>query len=62
MHLMLDNVSAVGIEWNRQGWLGVSLRKPNSNQSTIALINPDSCEAYLLPIVSEGDLEGLFIE
>lgn len=28
----------------------------------IALINPGRCEAYLLPIVSEGDLEGLFIE
>jgi len=62
MHLILDNVSAVGIEWSRQDWLGISLRKPNSNQSTIALINPDSCEAYVLPIVSEGDLQGLFIE
>ncbi|NLE83911.1 MAG: hypothetical protein GX603_05295 [Chloroflexi bacterium] len=62
MHLILDNVSAVGIEWSSQGWLGVSLRKPTSDQSTVALINPDSCEAYLLPIVSEGDLEGLFIE
>ena len=32
MHLVLDNVGAVGIEWNRSGWLGVSLRMTNSDE------------------------------
>ena len=61
MHLMLDNVGAVGIEWSRSGWLGVSLRKANSDESTVVLIKPDGCEAYLLPANLHGDLEGLFI-
>jgi Tol biopolymer transport system component len=60
MHLVLDNVGAVGIEWSRSGWLGVSLQKANSDASTIILIKPDSCEAYLLPAL-HGDLEGLSI-
>lgn len=61
MHLVLDNVGAVGIEWSRSGWLGVSLRKPNSDQSTVVLIRPDGCEKYLLPESLNGELEGLFI-
>ncbi|MEN6580486.1 MAG: hypothetical protein ABFD05_07620 [Anaerolineaceae bacterium] len=60
MHLVLDNVGAVGIEWSWSGWLGVSLRMTNSDESTIVLIKPDGCEAYLLPAVLHGDLEGLF--
>ena len=61
MRLVLDNVGAVGIEWSRSGWLGVSLRKANSDESTIILLKPDTCEAYLLPAALHGDLEGLFI-
>ncbi len=61
MHLALDNVGAVGVEWSRSGWLGVSLRKPNSDESMVVLIRPDGCEAYLLPAVLHGDLEGLFV-
>ncbi len=58
MHLVIDNSAAVGIEWSRSGWLGVSLRKANSDESMVVLIRPDGCEAYLLPAL-HGDLEGL---
>jgi hypothetical protein len=58
MHLVIDNSAAVGIEWSRSGWLGVSLGKANSDESTVVLIRPDGCEAYLLPAL-HGDLEGL---
>ncbi len=61
MHLVLDNVGAVGVEWSRSGWLGVSLRKANSDESMVVLIRPDGCEAHLLPTALHGDLEGLFI-
>ncbi len=61
MHLVLDNVGAVGIEWNRSGWLGVSLRMTNSDESTTILIKPEGCEAYLLPTALHGDLQGLYI-
>jgi len=61
MHLVLDNVGVVGVEWSRSGWLGVSLRKANSNESTVVLIKPAGCESYLLPATLHGDMEGLFI-
>ena len=60
MHLVLDNVGAVGVEWSRSGWLGVSMRKANSDESMVVLIKPDGCIAYLLPAL-HGDLEGLSI-
>lgn len=58
MHLLIDNSAAVGIDWSRSGWLGVSLRKANSDESMVVLIRPDGCETYLLPAL-HGDLEGL---
>lgn len=61
MHLVLENVGVVGIEWGRGGWLGISLRKGDSDESKVALIRPDGCEAYLLPDALHGQLEGLFI-
>lgn len=61
MHLILDNAGAVGIEWSRSGWLGVSLRKVNSDESVMVIIKPDGCEAYLLPTALHGDLQGLYI-
>ena len=61
MYLVLDNAGAVGIEWSRSGWLGVSLRVADSDESRVALIKPDTCEAYLLPAALQGELEGLFI-
>jgi hypothetical protein len=60
MHLVLDNAGAVGVEWSRSGWLGVSLMKADSDESTVVLIKPDGCKGYLLPAL-HGDLEGLFI-
>jgi hypothetical protein len=60
MHLVIDNSAAVGIEWSRSGWLGVSLGKANSDEYTVVLLKPDGCEAYLLPAL-HGDLEGLSI-
>jgi hypothetical protein len=61
MHLVLDNVGVVGIEWSSAGWLGVSLSDPSSTESTIVLVKPDNCEGYKLPFTVNGDLEGLFI-
>ena len=60
-HLVLDNVGAVGIEWSRSGWLGVSLRDAFSDESTVILLDPNGCEAYRLPVSVHGDLEGMFI-
>jgi hypothetical protein len=59
--LVLDNAGVVGIQWTRSGWLGLSLRKPNSDESMVIILKPDTCEAYLLPAALHGDLEGLFI-
>ncbi len=61
MHLVVDNIGAVGIEWSGADWLGVSLSDQNSTDSTIVLIKPDDCEGYKLPYTVQGDLEGLFI-
>lgn len=61
MHLVVDNAGAVGIGWSQSGWLGLSLRQADINESTTVLINPESCEAYLLPAALHGDLEGLYI-
>jgi hypothetical protein len=61
MHLVLDNIGVVGIEWSNTGWLGVSLSDQNSTTSTIVLIKPDNCEGYKVPFTVQGDLEGLFI-
>ncbi|MBP7213166.1 MAG: PD40 domain-containing protein [Anaerolineaceae bacterium] len=61
MHQILDNVNAIGLDWSQSGWLAVSMRKSDSEEASIALIDPDGCEAYLLPLVMKGDLEGVFI-
>lgn len=59
--LVLDAVNAVGVAWTRSGWLGVSLRKPDSDESTIVLVKPDECEAYRLPDSLSGELQGLYL-
>jgi WD40 repeat protein len=61
MHLVLDAVGAVGVEWTRSGWLGVSLHQPDSSQTKIIVIKPDGCVTYILPENLHGDMEGLFI-
>jgi Tol biopolymer transport system component len=60
MRLLLDNVDAVGVEWDRSGWLGVSLRNRDSDESTIIIIKPDACETYILPGL-HGELQGIWI-
>lgn len=61
MRLLLDNVGAVGMGWSQSGWLWVSLRKPNSDANSVVMIQPESCEGYLLPETLSGDLQGLYI-
>ena len=61
MHLVLDGIGAVGVEWSRSGWLGVSVQVPNSTASRIVIVKPERCEAYLLSANLKGELEGLFI-
>lgn len=61
MHLLIDNINAVGIEWSRSGWLGISLQKENPEESTVVIIKPDDCTAYVLPPALHGQLEGLFV-
>ena len=61
MRLVVDNAGVVGIQWTRSGWLGLSVRKANSDESMVIILKPDTCEAFLLPAALHGDLEGLFI-
>jgi len=62
MHLLLENVRAVGLVWSKNDWLGASLRISDSENYTAVLINPATCEVFQLPTVLDGDLEGLHIE
>lgn len=61
LHLLVDNAGVVGVAWSSSGWLGISLRNPNSDQSTVVIIKPEGCEIYRMPGALGGDLEGLFI-
>jgi len=60
-HLLVDKASA-GIStgfWSADGkWLAVSLLNFDTNQHTVVLIQPETCQAYLLPAL-HGMLEGL---
>ena len=58
MHLVLENTGAVGLEWSPSGWMGISLIVPYSNDRQVILLNPESCQAYLLPEL-HGEMEGL---
>lgn len=62
MRLLLEKVDAVGIDWSKTGWLGVSLHQPESDDSVIVLVQPDGCNAYTTSISTHGDLESLYIE
>ncbi len=52
-----DAISA--IEWSGD-WLGISLANPNSDTRSVMLLDPQTCEAYLLPNL-HGDLMGLWL-
>ena len=61
MHLLVENAGVNGLEWSLSGWLGLSLRKPNSSESRIVLVKPDGCEAYRSPDTLHGELQGLYL-
>jgi hypothetical protein len=59
----LDKPTAgiTGILWSPNGgWLGVSLGNSNTEDRTVVLLQPEGCQAYLLPAL-HGDLEGLYL-
>ncbi len=61
--LVLDKPAAAitGILWSPNGrWLGVSLGNSNTEDRTVVLLQPEGCQAYLLPAL-HGDLEGLYL-
>lgn len=60
MHLVIDNAGVVGIEWSRSGWLVVSLGQTGTTDGKVILLNPESCQAYLLPGL-HGQIEGLYL-
>lgn len=50
-----------GIAWEKESHrLGVSLQDPESQNGTVILLNPSSCEAYRIPGL-DGELKGLDI-
>jgi len=61
MHLVLDNVGAVGIAWTSSGWLGVSIRTDDPYVQKVLLINLDTCESYILNGL-HGQLQWLVIK
>ena len=61
MHLVLDNVGAVGIAWASSSWLGVSIGIEDPYFQKTLLINLDTCDSYLLNGL-HGQLEGLMIK
>jgi len=61
MELLLEDVGAVGVEWSRSGWIGVSLRIHDSDELKIILLNPENCEVYLMPQAVHGELQGLYL-
>ena len=60
-HVLVDQASA-GIStgfWSADGkWLAVGLLNFDNNSSTVLLVQPDTCQAYVLPAL-HGTLEGL---
>jgi hypothetical protein len=61
MRLVLDSIGAFRGEWSWAGWLEIGIQDLNSNESTVLLLKPDGCEAYRLPGVLPGELEGLMV-
>jgi Tol biopolymer transport system component len=61
MHLVLDNVGAVGIDWTSSGWLGVSIGIDDPYVQKVLLINLDTCDSYIMNGL-HGQLGGLVIK
>ena len=60
LHLIMDNVGASGLVWSASGWLGTSLHNNSFDESLLILINPETCDRFLLPGF-DGVVNGLFI-
>jgi hypothetical protein len=61
MHNVIENSGGIsGIAWSQSGWIGVSLYNPDNYERRMVLLQPDSCQAYIMPGL-HGDLEGLFL-
>jgi Periplasmic component of the Tol biopolymer transport system len=58
MHLVAENTGVVGIAWSTAGWLGLSMGTNSSQDTTVVLLKPDTCETYLLPNL-HGQLQGV---
>jgi hypothetical protein len=61
MHEVMDQpaLAMSGVQWSSSGWLGVSLVTREDSQRTLLIVEPETCQAYLLR--AQGDLEGLWI-
>ncbi len=60
-HVVMGTGGISGMIWSKDSqWLGMSLLAGNSDEQKIILLQPDICQAYLLPKL-QGDLEGLFM-
>jgi dipeptidyl aminopeptidase/acylaminoacyl peptidase len=61
MHAAIENSGGIsGIAWSQSGWIGLSLYKPDNAERRMVLLQPESCQAYIVPGL-HGDLEGLFL-
>jgi hypothetical protein len=62
MHLILDSpTQGIGnLEWSQSGWLVVSLLVDSNNSTTMVMVDPKNCQAYLLPGL-HGQIEGLYL-
>jgi dipeptidyl aminopeptidase/acylaminoacyl peptidase len=61
MRTVIENSGGItGIAWSQSGWMGVSLFNPDDYARKIVLLQPESCQAHVLPGL-HGDLEGLFL-
>jgi hypothetical protein len=60
--LLLESpaIGTSGLAWGANGWLGVSLMQEDNSQ-TVILVDPSSCQMWLLPQLN-GKLQGLAIE
>ena len=60
MHLAVENANANGLAWTASGWLGVSLHDYQTEQTTLVLIDPQSCTVYRTDGL-RGQLEDLYL-
>jgi len=58
VHLIMTGVGQV--VWSRSGWMGVTLLSDDPNELGTLLIQPESCQVYLLPSL-HGYLEALYM-